>query len=69
MGNIRKKFQLHLSGILSGIFLITSPLLMADNEPQKPYWQDTQVVSVNKEPPRTSFMTYDNRSDALSGKF
>ena len=35
----------------------------------KPYWQDVQVVEVNKEYPRTSFMTYNNRADALSGKF
>lgn len=35
----------------------------------KPYWQDVQVVSVNKEYPRSAFMTYDDRTDALSGKY
>ncbi len=30
-----------------------------------PYWQDVNVVKVNKEHPRTQFMTYDNKSDAL----
>ena len=34
-----------------------------------PYWKDIQVVSVNREEPRTSFMTYDERDAALSGKF
>lgn len=42
---------------------------VAQTNPTKPYWQDVQVVAVNKEHPRTSFMTYDNRKDALSGKF
>jgi Beta-galactosidase/beta-glucuronidase len=48
-------------------------LLMAGNTTaqgvQKPYWQDVQVVEVNKEYPRTSFMTFDSKSDALSEKF
>jgi beta-galactosidase len=35
----------------------------------KPYWQDVQTVAVNKEYPRTSFMTFDSRHDALSQKF
>ncbi len=39
------------------------------SSPTKPYWQDIQVVSVNKERPRSSFMTYPDRSSALTGKF
>lgn len=35
----------------------------------KPYWQDLQAVSVNKEYPRSSFMTYDNLEQALSFKY
>ncbi len=35
----------------------------------KPYWQDVQVVAVNKEYPRSSFMTYDNLEQALSFKY
>ena len=31
-----------------------------------PYWQDVQVVSVNKEEPRSAFMTYGDRSSALT---
>ncbi|MDR1517790.1 MAG: DUF4981 domain-containing protein [Dysgonamonadaceae bacterium] len=35
----------------------------------KPYWQDIQTVAVNKELPRTEFMTFDNGKDALDKKF
>ncbi len=42
--------------------------LHADNEPL-PYWQDIQTVGVNKEAPRTAFMTYADRAQALTGKF
>lgn len=34
-----------------------------------PYWQDVQVVAVNKELPRTSFMTYADRNTARTGRF
>ena len=51
-----------------GIVSLTTFNATAENA-VKPYWQDVQVVAVNKEYPRTVFMTYDNRDDALSGKF
>lgn len=35
----------------------------------KPYWQDVKTVKINKEYPRTSFMTYENRANALSKSF
>ncbi len=34
-----------------------------------PHWQDVQCVGVNREKPRSAFMTYDRRSDALTGKY
>ncbi|KAA6317792.1 Beta-galactosidase, partial [termite gut metagenome] len=34
-----------------------------------PYWRDMNVLSVNKEKPRTTFMTYVNKTDALTGKY
>lgn len=34
-----------------------------------PYWKDINILSVNKEKPRTTFMTYDNRQDALTGVY
>lgn len=58
-----------LGTLLLGGLLLTTTAVSADNGPKKPYWQDIQVVAVNKEYPRTSFMTYDNRTDALTGKF
>ena len=51
-----------------GIVSLTTFNATAENA-VKPYWQDVQVVAINKEYPRTVFMTYDNRDDALSGKF
>lgn len=38
---------------------------MTSNQRKLPYWQDINVVQVNREYPRTQFMTYDNKSDAL----
>jgi beta-galactosidase len=34
-----------------------------------PYWQDMNVVQVNKEYPRTQFMTYNTRQEALQTRF
>jgi len=41
----------------------------AKGQAAKPYWQDIQVVAVNKEYPRSSFMSYDNRADALTFRY
>lgn len=59
-----------LSGAFS-CFLLGSVLADGTTTPQttKPYWQDVQVVAVNKEHPRTSFMTYGDRSTALTSRF
>ena len=38
-------------------------------QPEKPYWQDIQVISVNKEAPRSSFMTYGDRATALTARY
>jgi Beta-galactosidase/beta-glucuronidase len=56
--------------ILLLLFIIISlspPLLHAKEN--LPYWRDMNVLQVNKEKPRTSFMTYDNRESALAGKY
>ena len=34
-----------------------------------PYWQDIQVVQVNKEQPRSSFMTYADRATARTNRY
>ena len=33
------------------------------------YWQDVNVVQVNREHPRTQFMTYDNKAEALKTRY
>ena len=52
-----------------GVLLLGSIHATAKSKEQKPYWKDVQTVAVNKEYPRTSFMTYDNKKEALTGKF
>lgn len=62
--------KIGLSGALSCLLMSTA---LADNGstcPQaKPYWQDIQTVAVNKENPRSSFMSYPDRATALSSRF
>lgn len=53
--------------LMSVLLLGISVPVIADNE--LPYWQDIQTVAVNREEPRTAFMTYDTRPDALTGKY
>lgn len=43
--------------------------LMALSAQEKPYWQDESVVAVNKEYPRTAFMSYGDLASAKLGKF
>ena len=42
---------------------------LISKERTKPYWQDVNVVKVNKEYPRTQFMTFENKTDALNNRF
>ena len=61
-----------INGILLSTLLVGmsgSAYAAESSDDRKPYWQDIQVVSVNKEYPRSMFMTYDKREDALSGKY
>lgn len=41
----------------------------AYGEDKLPYWRDLNVVSVNKQPPRTAFMTFQDKATALKGKW
>lgn len=34
-----------------------------------PYWKDIQTVCVNREEPRSAFMTYSNKEQAMTGKY
>ena len=60
---------LFLINLLMINYLTAQEARMTSNLRTKPYWQDVNVVQVNKEHPRTQFMTYDNKSDALSTRF
>ena len=66
MNSIKKMM---LSGALG--CLITGMAYADGSSPQpvKPYWQDIQVVAVNKEKPRSSFMSYADRETALTSRF
>ena len=60
-----------ITALLGACMLSLSAMVNAGG-PDKtvlPYWQDIQTVSVNREEPRTAFMTYDSRQDALSGRY
>ncbi|MDO4163849.1 MAG: glycoside hydrolase family 2 TIM barrel-domain containing protein [Bacteroides sp.] len=45
------------------------PSYVAGQEPALPYWKDIQTTNVNTESPRSSFMTYANRQQAMTGRF
>ncbi|MDR1502962.1 MAG: DUF4981 domain-containing protein [Prevotella sp.] len=51
-----------LRKITSSLLLFFSVLINAQEI--LPYWKDVNVVAVNKEAPRTTFMSYDNANDA-----
>ena len=56
--------------ILLSCLCLTRALANNDaGQPEKPYWQDIQTVSVNKEAPRSSFMTYGDRATALTARY
>jgi beta-galactosidase len=42
---------------------------MVSSQRNLPYWKDVSVVQVNKEYPRTQFMTFDNKTEALKKRF
>lgn len=51
--------------ILSLLILSLSVLAVSAND-KLPYWKDVNVIGVNKEAPRTTFMSYENKNSALS---
>ena len=55
---------------LTGVLTIsgTPQQLYAENA-SLPYWKDIQTVSVNREAPRSAFMTYADKTQALTGKY
>ncbi|MDR0939281.1 MAG: DUF4981 domain-containing protein [Mediterranea sp.] len=57
------------SGLAALLTLALPGLALADEGTKLPYWQDVQTTDVNREPARTSFMTYANRANALTGRY
>lgn len=64
-----KEQAFSLSGLLAGaaICLFSAQTTYASSD--LPYWKDIQTVSVNREAPRSAFMTYANREQAASMKY
>ncbi len=63
---MKKGLLLLTAAVLAGVTLTAS----AEGDKGKlPYWQDVQTVSVNREAPRTAFMTYGTKEDALTQKY
>ena len=61
---MKKNFS-NLSFSLAGLATIAVPQTVQADE-SLPYWKDIQVVSVNREEPRSAFMTYANKTQALT---
>lgn len=51
------------------LVIVKPSIAFAQNNPEIPFWKDIQTVSIHKEYPRTSFMSYDNKKEALSSSF
>jgi beta-galactosidase len=56
-----EKFRYELSLVKNGI--------VTTQETDVPYWRDPSVFSVNKEKPRTSFISFSDRTEALQQSF
>jgi len=64
---MKKDFS-NLCFSLAGLATIAVPQTVQADE-SLPYWKDIQVVSVNREEPRSAFMTYANKTQALTGDY
>ena len=64
---MKKDFS-NLCFSLAGLATIAIPQTVQADE-SLPYWKDIQVVSVNREEPRSAFMTYANKTQALTGDY
>lgn len=53
---------------LIGLLYVHFPL-HSQNPATLPYWQDVQTVAVNKQYPRTAFMSYPDKASALLGDY
>ncbi len=63
-----KHSRIEFFRLLISVFLIGGMKAQAQ-EILKPYWQDIKTVAVNKEPPRSSFMTFNKGDGAYGGHY
>lgn len=63
------KKQIFKEILLSFSALAAAGTLSAQSVESLPYWKDVDVVAVNKQIPRTAFMTFGSRDAALGGKW
>ncbi len=57
-----------MKGFFLGFMFYTCSLIF-QVQGEVPYWRDINTFSVNKLPPRTSFMTYGSPREALNGQY
>ena len=67
--NIKLHLFITLSFLLSLNLSHAQEHKVISSQRNLPYWKDVSVVQVNKEYPRTQFMTYDNKTEALNNRF
>lgn len=62
-------FDMNRISIVFLLFMLYAVPTMFAADNNLPYWRDMNVLSVNKEDPRTTFMSYNKTSDAMSGRY
>ena len=67
--NIKSLFLVALMGSIFLFKINAQEYKLISKERTTPYWQDVNVVKVNKEYPRTQFMTFKDKNDAINKKF
>ena len=67
--NKKTIFKTLLACLGSGMLGLSNLQAETIGDNKLPYWKDVQVVQVNKEKPRTAFMTYQNKEQALTGRY
>lgn len=55
--------------VVATTMLCTANAVASNRDNKKPYWKDVSVVAVNKEYPRTAFMTYADKATAMTGRY
>ena len=61
---------MNIKGLLLLTPLSVTAVHTASSQNEKtPHWRDMNVLQVNKENPRSTFMTYNDRAAALTGEY